>query len=66
LGDDALVEIAALAQQYQALRPQLADLTLLLLAEREKIDTIFTLDRRDFLAFGRRGHRHFHLLPESL
>jgi hypothetical protein len=37
-----------LMAKYESLRPQLADAALAYLAEREGIDTIFTLDRRDF------------------
>ena len=40
--------IAVLMKRYEDIRPQLADLTLVYLANREKIDAIFTLDRRDF------------------
>jgi hypothetical protein len=66
LGDDALHAISALAKQYRGLRPQLADLALLHLAEREQIDTIFTLDRRDFTAFRRQGRGAFRLLPQTM
>ena len=34
-------------KRYSSLRPQLADATLVYLAEREAIDTIFKLDHRD-------------------
>jgi predicted nucleic acid-binding protein len=39
---------AAILAKYQDLRIQLADATLLYLANREGMDSIFTLDRRDF------------------
>ncbi len=35
-------------KRYENIRPQLADATLLYLADRDGIDTIFTLDQRDF------------------
>lgn len=43
--------ISAYAQQYASLRPQLADLSLLHLADRRGVQKIFTLDRRDFLVY---------------
>jgi predicted nucleic acid-binding protein len=51
-------------QKYANLSPQLADATLLYLAEREEIDSIFTLDRRDFSIYRTRKKRRFVLLPE--
>ena len=66
LDEHCLESIAALASQYQGLRPQLADLALLHLAEREGIETIFTLDRRDFTAFKLKDRKTLRLLPESL
>lgn len=57
-------EIAALMKRYEDIRPQLADAALVHLAVREKIETIFTLDQRDFsiYRFGRR--RGFRIVPE--
>jgi len=66
LDELCLDSIAALAKQFQGLRPQLADLALLHLAEREGIETVFTLDRRDFTAFKLKDRRPLRLLPESL
>ncbi len=60
-GDAA--SIAAVMQKYQSLAPQLADATLVALANREKIDTIFTLDRRDFSAYRYGRSQRFRLLP---
>lgn len=40
--------IAAILAKYEALGIQLAEASLMHLANREKIDLIFTLDRRDF------------------
>jgi predicted nucleic acid-binding protein len=58
LGEPDLPGIAAILARCQALRLQLADASLLHLANREGIEIMFTLDRRDFgvlrMAHGRR------------
>ena len=48
LGETDLPGIAAILAKYEALRIQIADASLLHLANREGIETMFTLDRRDF------------------
>jgi predicted nucleic acid-binding protein len=48
LADDDLPGIAAILARYKTLRLQLADASLVHLANRESIRAIFTLDRRDF------------------
>ncbi len=58
-----LLEIDKLRQQYRDLAPQLADLTLVHLANREKLDTVFTLDQRDFRVFRLKHRRQLRLLP---
>jgi len=56
--------IAAVMKRYEDIRPQLADAVLVYLANREKIDTIFTLDQRDFSIY-RAGRRSgFRIVPE--
>ncbi|MBX9787445.1 MAG: PIN domain-containing protein [Pirellulales bacterium] len=50
-------------RKYASLRPQLADVSLLYLAEREGIATVFTLDRRDFTVFRGDGGKAFNLVP---
>ena len=55
--------IAGILSRYQALRPRLADAALVHLAAREKIDTVFTLDQRDFRVYRLPGNRLFRLLP---
>jgi uncharacterized protein len=58
------VAIATLMKRYEDIHPQLADATLVYLAHREKIDTIFTLDRRDFSIY-RSGRRStFRIVPD--
>src|SRR5262245_58205891 len=44
LPDESLDEIAATHKRFQTLRPQLADMSLLYLAEAHDIQTVFTLD----------------------
>jgi hypothetical protein len=54
------------AGKYSSLRPQLADVALAYLAERESIQYIFTLDRRDFRVYKRSNGAPFELLPSAL
>lgn len=56
-------EIADVMTAYQDIQPQLADAALVYLARREGIDTIFTLDRRDFAVYRSAQRRPFRLLP---
>jgi predicted nucleic acid-binding protein len=57
--------IAALMKRYESIRPQLADAALVYLAGRERIDTIFTLDRRDFSVYRTARRRAFRIVPET-
>ena len=57
--------IASLMKRYESIRPQLADVTLVYLASRERIETIFTLDRRDFSIYRTGRKRSFRILPET-
>ena len=43
--------ISALSAQYRTLRPDFADLALLALAERLKLDRVLTLDKKDFAVY---------------
>jgi len=56
--------IAGVMKRYANIRPQLADATLLYLAERDSINTIFTLDQRDFLVYRTGRKRVLQILPE--
>jgi len=56
--------IAELLQKYQSIRPQLAEAALVYLAGRERIGTIFTLDRRDFSIYRTSRGRSFRILPQ--
>lgn len=56
--------IAALMKRYEDIHPQLADVALVYLANREKIETIFTLDQRDFSIYRSGRKSAFRILPE--
>ena len=56
--------IAEIMKRYEDIRPQLADAALVYLADREGIDTIFTLDRRDFSVYRSARKRAFRILPD--
>jgi uncharacterized protein len=56
--------IGAIMKRYESIRPQLADAALVYLAKREKIDTIFTLDRRDFSIYRTSRRRALRIVPE--
>jgi len=55
--------IAEVMKTYQDIQPQLADAALVYLADREGIDTIFTLDRRDFSVYRSTRKRPFRIVP---
>lgn len=57
-------KIEAIMDQYASLRPQFADAMVVYLAHRENIETMFTLDRRDFSVYRTARHRPFHLIPD--
>lgn len=57
--------ITAVMERYEDIRPQFADAALVYLAERERIDTMFTLDRRDFSIYRTGRKRSFRIVPET-
>ncbi len=63
LDEGAIPWIATFLDRYRKLGPQVADAALVYLAEREGIDTVFTLDRRDFSVYRLAGNRSLRLLP---
>jgi uncharacterized protein len=63
LAGDEAAAIARWMKRYENVGPQLADAALLYLAEREGIDTIFTLDRRDFSVYRSPKGRPFRIVP---
>ena len=64
LDDDALDWVPKFLERYESAGPQLADAALVYLAEREKIRTVFTLDRRDFGIYRLSRNRALTLIPE--
>ena len=64
IGEEATVWIMSFLRKYQKQQPQLADACLVYLAEQEDIETVFTLDRRDFSTYRFARNRSFKLLPE--
>ena len=63
LGGKEATAIAKVVKRYEDMRPQLADAALVYLADREGIDTIFTLDRRDFSVYRSARKRPFRIVP---
>ncbi len=63
LDEADLYAIAAILARYQDLKIQLADAALVHLANREGIETVFTLDRRDFGVLRRARERKFRVIP---
>ena len=56
--------IIAFLERYATAEAQLADAALMYLAEREGIDTVFTLDRRDFSIYRTTDGRALTIIPE--
>jgi predicted nucleic acid-binding protein len=52
-----------LAAHYRKMGAQIADGALVYLADREGIDTVFTLDRRHFLVYRLGNGRSLRILP---
>lgn len=52
-------------ERYRTLGAQLADAALVYLAEREGIDTVFTLDRRDFSVYRLTSGEALRIIPEG-
>lgn len=58
--------IADLMLRYQGIASQLADASLVYLAHREEIETIFTLDHRDFSIYRTASKKAFEIVPPRL
>ena len=64
LDSDDLFAIKAIMTRYESARIQLADAALVHLADREQIQTLFTLDRRDFSILRLSRNRSLRLIPD--
>jgi predicted nucleic acid-binding protein len=64
LEPEALPWLEEFLRRYRKLGAQLADAALVYLAEREGIDTVFTLDRRDFQVYRYGKNRSLKLIPD--
>jgi uncharacterized protein len=63
LGTDDAKPIASIMKKYRDIRIQLADAALVHLAARDGLDTIFTLDHRDFSVYRLPRGRSFRIVP---
>jgi predicted nucleic acid-binding protein len=59
-----LGHLKALMSQYSDHPMDFADATLVYLARRESISTVFTIDHADFLTYRIEGKRRFRVVPE--
>jgi len=57
--------VAAILKRYENIQPQFADAALVYLAGRERIETIFTLHRRDFSIYKTSRGRALRIFPQS-
>lgn len=62
--DDAK-PIASIMKKYRDIRIQLADAALVHIAARDGLDTIFTLDQRDFSVYRLPRGKTFRIIPRS-
>lgn len=64
LDAEALSWAVAFMDRYATLGAQLADAALMFIAEREGLDTVFTLDRRDFNVYRTSDGQALTVVPE--
>ncbi len=63
LDETSLHWIIAFQERYASLGAQFADAALMYIAEREGVDTAFTLDRRDFSVYRTTNGRALEIMP---
>lgn len=63
IGPEVLPWIEKFMNRYQNLGAQIADACLVYLAQREGLDSIFTLDHRDFSVYRYGKNRHLKIIP---
>ena len=64
--DSELPQIHALMSRYADRPMDFADATLVYLAKRESLSTIFTVDHADFNTYRMEGRRRFRVLPATM
>ena len=64
LGAEDMSEVRSLLEKYRDLPTDFADATLVHVANREKIQTVFTLDRRGFSVYRLAGGKPFTIIPD--
>ena len=57
--------IVAFLERYSSVGAQMADAALMYIAEQEGIDTVLTLDRRDFSVYRTTDGRALNIVPET-
>jgi uncharacterized protein len=65
ISDGELPPVHALMSQYWDRPMDFADATLVYLAHREALSTVFTVDQADFATYRINGQRRFRVLPGS-
>jgi predicted nucleic acid-binding protein len=64
LGEEDVPRLVELMSRYRDRRVDLGDAALLRVAEREGLDGVFTVDRRDFEAYRIGRRKPFRIVPE--
>jgi uncharacterized protein len=65
LDESALHWITAFMERYASANAQIADAAVMYIAEREGVDTVFTLDRRDFSIYRTTDGRALNIVPKA-
>ena len=63
VGREDMPRVRALMEKYRDLPMDLADAVLVRVSERERVRTIFTIDRRDFSVYRPLGLGKFKIVP---
>ena len=64
IGGEDLRDLQALMDRYRDRPMDFADATLVHLAKREQLDTVFTIDHDDFETYRIDGRRPFRIIPQ--
>jgi hypothetical protein len=65
LGGEDVARLQQLMAKYSDLPMDLADAALVRVAERDGLDRVFTLDRRDFEVYRIGGRKGFQIIPDA-